>query len=60
MGDRLGAGGQGCTYRALDSDTGEEVAVKVIRLGEVDGRKPFDLFERECEVSVVLVQPWCC
>jgi serine/threonine protein kinase len=45
----LGRGGQGRTYRAEDTETGETVAVKVIELRGADSWKPFDLFERECK-----------
>jgi len=55
--DPLGAGGQGRTYRALDRQTGQEVAVKVIHLRGADGWKPFDLFERECQVLRTLDHP---
>ena len=50
LGAPLGSGGQGRTYRATDSETGQEVAVKVIHLRGSEGWKPFDLFERECRV----------
>ena len=50
LGAALGRGGQGRTFRALDRQTGQQVAVKLIRLSEADGWKPFDLFERECRV----------
>ncbi len=53
----LGHGGQGRTYRALDRETGETVAVKVIRLSSVTGWKHFDLFERECTVLRALDHP---
>ena len=53
----LGAGGQGRTYRALDRLSNEEVAVKEIRLRDMDGWKAFDLFERECDVLRSLAHP---
>ena len=53
----LGAGGQGCTFRAVDSHSGDDVAVKVIRLQGTEGWKPFDLFERECQVLQGLDHP---
>jgi len=56
LGEPLGAGGQGRTYRALDNQTGQAVAVKVIRLGD-GGWKSFDLFERECRVLQSLRHP---
>jgi hypothetical protein len=52
----LGEGGQGRTYRATDSETGQPVAVKVIQLGD-GGWKPFDLFERECQALRSLSHP---
>ena len=53
----LGSGGQGHTFRALDRETGDEVAVKRIRLRDVDSWKSFELFERECEVLKSLDNP---
>jgi serine/threonine protein kinase len=53
----LGTGGQGRTYRALDRQTNDEVAVKEIRLRDMDGWKSFDLFERECQVLRSLSHP---
>jgi serine/threonine protein kinase len=55
--DQLGAGGQGRTFRAIDRQTNTEVAIKVIRLRELEGWKGFDLFERECEVLAALTHP---
>lgn len=57
LGEPLGQGGQGRTYAATDARTGRQVAVKVIRLGGDGGWKPFDLFERECEVLRSLSHP---
>ena len=54
----LGAGSQGKTFRAIDRERGTEVAVKVLHLGSLGGDwKPFDLFERECQVLQALSHP---
>jgi hypothetical protein len=51
LGEPLGQGGQGRTFRALDRERGRAVAVKVMELGAAAGGwKSFDLFERECQV----------
>ncbi len=47
--DQLGRGSQGETFRAIDRVTNTEVAIKVLRLGDIKEWKAFDLFERECE-----------
>jgi serine/threonine protein kinase len=47
--ESLGRGGQGHTFVAIDSDTGQRVALKEISLKQSDW-KTFDLFERECQV----------
>ncbi|HGG56172.1 MAG TPA: serine/threonine protein kinase [Nannocystis exedens] len=45
----LGGGSQGQTFRAIDRQRGDAVAIKVLHLGSLGGDwKPFDLFEREC------------
>ena len=54
LGEALGRGGQGHTFRATDSTTGAAVAVKRLRLKGSEGWKPFDLFERECKVLAAL------
>jgi serine/threonine protein kinase len=46
----LGAGGQAHTYRAIDRETGDEVAIKVLSLQGANGWKGFELFEREAKV----------
>lgn len=46
----LGAGGQGHTYRAIDRDSGDEVAIKVLSLHGANEWKGFELFEREAKV----------
>jgi serine/threonine protein kinase len=58
LGEPLGQGGQGRTYRARDRETDRAVAVKVIQLGSASGGwKSFDLFERECQVLRSLEHP---
>jgi serine/threonine protein kinase len=46
----LGAGGQAHTYRAIDRETGDEVAIKVLSLQGANEWKGFELFEREAKV----------
>lgn len=53
----LGQGGQGRTFRAIDTQSGKAVAVKVINLRGGSGWKSFDLFERECAVLRSLEHP---
>ena len=54
----LGAGAQGQTFRAIDRVTGDSVAIKVLRLRNLGSDwKPFDLFERECQVLRDLKHP---
>ncbi len=54
----LGGGSQGQTFRAIDRQTRNAVAVKVLHLGSLGGDwKPFDLFERECKALQSLDHP---
>jgi serine/threonine protein kinase len=46
----LGAGGQAHTFRAIDRETGDEVAIKVLSLRGTNEWKGFELFEREAKV----------
>ncbi|PRQ07383.1 Serine/threonine-protein kinase F [Enhygromyxa salina] len=55
--ERLGSGSQGHTYRAIDRETSEEVAIKVLSLGTATEWKAFELFEREAEVLGGLRHP---
>ncbi|KIG13362.1 serine/threonine kinase [Enhygromyxa salina] len=48
--ERLGSGSQGHSYRAIDRETHEDVAIKVLSLGGATEWKAFELFEREAEV----------
>jgi eukaryotic-like serine/threonine-protein kinase len=55
--DLLGEGGSGKTYRALDTRTQTEVAIKVLNLhGAVDW-KTLELFEREAKILAQLEHP---
>ncbi len=54
----LGAGSQGRTFRGIDRVTEQPVAIKVLQLKHLGGDwKPFDLFERECQVLRDLKHP---
>jgi len=54
---RLGAGGQGTTWRARDEVAGGEVAVKHLRLEEAPDWKAIELFEREGRALASLDHP---
>jgi eukaryotic-like serine/threonine-protein kinase len=47
---KLGEGGMGTTYRAIDQQTNQPVAVKIISLKQISGWKTIDLFQREVRV----------
>lgn len=53
----LGKGGFGHTYRALDTTTGVEVAIKALSLRSVSDWKRVELFEREARVLGTLSHP---
>ncbi len=53
----LGAGAQGSTYRGIDRETDEAVAIKVLQLSKQLDWKAFDRFEREVEVLRGLEHP---
>ncbi len=55
--ESLGQGGQGHTYRAIDRETGDRVAVKVLSLPGQENWKAFDLFEREVATLESLEHP---
>ena len=46
----LGRGGMGLTYRALDLNNGQQVALKVISLRQIRDWKVLELFKREAKV----------
>ena len=48
--ERIGHGGQAITWRALHKPSGQIVALKELRLGDVDDWKSVELFEREAEI----------
>lgn len=50
----LGRGGFATTYLCHDTSEGRDVAVKVMRLDELDEWKSFELFEREANVLASL------
>lgn len=53
----LGSGGQGHTYLAEDSSTGEHVALKELAVGRINDWKALELFDREAEVLKALEHP---
>ncbi|NEP11570.1 MAG: serine/threonine protein kinase [Symploca sp. SIO2C1] len=54
----LGEGGMASTYAALDLNTNERVAIKVVSLREAINWKTLELFEREAEVLATLNHPF--
>lgn len=54
---KLGSGGFGSTYAAIDKKTGQKVAVKVLDLHRVSDWKAIELFEREAKVLRTLDHP---
>ena len=55
--DVLGRGGSGITYRAEDSSTGRQVALKELSLKGLNDWKKLELFEREARVLEDLNHP---
>ncbi len=53
----LGAGGTGQTFRGVDTQTHQDVAIKVLSLKKIGEWKTFDLFEREIAVLETLEHP---
>jgi serine/threonine protein kinase len=55
--DKLGRGGSGITYTALDTNNNEKVAIKVLSLSKLDNWKKIELFERESKILQQLNHP---
>lgn len=53
----LGRGGSAVTYRARDTTTGGEVAIKALSLATMESWKALELFEREARVLESLDHP---
>ena len=53
----LGTGGQAHSFRGIDRETGEDVAIKVLSLHATREWKGLELFEREIEVLASLRHP---
>lgn len=53
----LGHGGQGSTFRGVDRDSGDSVAIKVLSLKGAKNWKAFDRFEREMDTLAKLAHP---
>ena len=59
---KLGQGGSGITYAAIDQETKQQVALKVLSLTGLDDWKKIELFEREAKILQQLdrstISPW--
>jgi len=55
--DRLGAGGMGATYRAIDEQTGKTVVVKIPSLALIGDPATFSRYQRELEIGQRLEHP---
>ncbi len=53
----IGKGGMGQTYRATDSSSGKEVALKILNFSKLKNWKELELFEREIEVLKSIKNP---
>ncbi|MCC5629106.1 serine/threonine protein kinase [Nostoc sphaeroides CHAB 2801] len=54
---KLGQGGVGITYAAVDLESGKEVALKVLSLRRMSDWKKMELFEREAQILSQLNHP---
>ncbi|MHC5718710.1 MAG: serine/threonine protein kinase [Nostoc sp.] len=54
---KLGQGGVGITYAAIDLESGKEVALKVLSLRRMSDWKKMELFEREAQILSQLNHP---
>ena len=55
--EEIGRGGQGKTHLAVDQQSGQQVAVKELSIGQVVEWKTIELFEREAEALESLDHP---
>jgi serine/threonine protein kinase len=55
--EKLGEAGQGQVWRAVQTSTGRQVALKVPRIGLLSSRKTLARFEREVEIVARLKHP---
>ena len=55
--DKLGEAGQGQVWRAIRLSTGQQVALKVPRIGLLSSKKTLARFEREVEIIAQLKHP---
>ena len=53
----LGRGGFAVTYRAIDTETGEECAIKCLSFRKIEEWKTWELFEREARILKNLNHP---
>jgi serine/threonine protein kinase len=57
---RLGQGSMGAVYLAFDSQLHREVALKIPKFSEADGKEPFERFYREARLAATLSHPSIC
>lgn len=55
--DRLGVGGMGATYQAIDEETGRTVVVKIPSLALIGDPSTFSRYQRELEIGQRLEHP---
>ncbi|MHB8630625.1 MAG: serine/threonine-protein kinase [Candidatus Limnocylindria bacterium] len=55
--DRLGVGGMGATYRAIDEQTGRTIVVKIPSLALIGDPGTFSRYQRELEIGQRLEHP---
>lgn len=55
--NKLGQGGSGITYAAIDKETEQQVAIKALSLTGLDNWKKIELFEREAKILQQLDHP---
>lgn len=55
--DRIGIGGRGVVYKAIQDQTGERVAIKIMLARTTKKRRALDIFRREIQITKQLSHP---